>query len=163
MIEIPPNVILADENFSISQDVDLLLGANLFWKLLKGSPIQLKENQPYFENSKLGWILGGEIFLQNTNINLSSQIMTIHFESNLESQLVKFWEDEEVISKVNLTSEHLECENHFCKNTQRTDTGRFITKLPFRNDFTLGESYPLAFKQFMNLERRLQRNLHLNK
>ncbi|XP_011858571.1 PREDICTED: uncharacterized protein LOC105556107 [Vollenhovia emeryi] len=61
-IQIPESISLsnlADPRFNVPQRVDLLLGAGIFWSLLRGGRIRLSDSQPIFQNTHLGWILGG--------------------------------------------------------------------------------------------------------
>jgi hypothetical protein len=44
------------------------------------------------------------------------------------------------------------CENHFLRNTFRSESGRFVVKLPFKNAINLGESRTLALKRFLSQE-----------
>lgn len=48
-IKIPQNIELADPNFNQSTSIDMLLGAELFWKLLCAGQIQLNKDQPNFQ------------------------------------------------------------------------------------------------------------------
>jgi len=55
------------------------------------------------------------------------------------------------------------CEEHFKKHTPRDDTGRYIVRLPQREDKgRLGESYEEAKRRFHHLERRFQEHPDLH-
>ncbi|KAF2889828.1 hypothetical protein ILUMI_16345, partial [Ignelater luminosus] len=71
-IELPSNVKLADPDFNVSRDIDLLIGAQLFWGLLIDSPIQLKKDQPIFKTQTSS-------------------------DQCLELQVAKFWEHANII------------------------------------------------------------------
>lgn len=78
--------------------------------------------------------------------------------SNLESQLAKFWEIEEIPLDKPKSNEEIECESHFVKNTTRGNDGRYTVRLPFRKtDKRLGESR-IALKRLAALERKLNSN-----
>ncbi|KAL1447844.1 hypothetical protein WDU94_002711 [Cyamophila willieti] len=49
------------------------------------------------------------------------------------------------------------CESKFKESFSRTDSGRFEVSLPFKDDpeLCLGESYHVAHKRFLNMERKL--------
>ncbi|GBN92446.1 hypothetical protein AVEN_272817-1 [Araneus ventricosus] len=50
------------------------------------------------------------------------------------------------------------CEEHFIENYARNDKGRYSVKLPFKAERQdLGDSKGLAFRQFLNLEKRLMK------
>lgn len=57
------------------------------------------------------------------------------------------------------------CENHFIESTVRQKDGRFCVKLPFRvaSEDALGESYHIAKRRFLNLERKLNTKLNVTK
>jgi hypothetical protein len=58
-----------------------------------------------------------------------------------------------------LSSEEIHCENHFKANTGRDLDGRFIIKLPIKNEkLDIGESKNLALKRFYNTERKFAKN-----
>nr|CAI5837878.1 unnamed protein product [Callosobruchus analis] len=66
---IPDNLNLADPGFECPREVDLLLGANIFWDLLLDGKISLGKNMPTLRNIKFGWIITGTIPLSN-NLSL---------------------------------------------------------------------------------------------
>ncbi|XP_066585195.1 uncharacterized protein [Prorops nasuta] len=57
------------------------------------------------------------------------------------------------------SKEEIDCEDHFIKHVQRDDHGRYIVRLPFRdNRATLGFSYNIAVKRLLNLEKKFTVN-----
>lgn len=56
---IPPNIELADPSFNLPGEVDMLLGAGMFWDLIKSGKITLAENLPSLRATELGWVVGG--------------------------------------------------------------------------------------------------------
>jgi len=56
---ISPNLRLADSDFHVSADVDLLLGAEVFWNILCVGQIKATIEHPVLQKTLLGWILGG--------------------------------------------------------------------------------------------------------
>ena len=141
IINLPPNVTLADPNYNISQNVDLLVGAQLFWKLLLDGPILLGKNLPYLQNTKLGHILSGELITTIPAPSVSCNLVNCKPIFNYV-----FHQDE-------YKTNHLECEKHSVENTTRMSSEQFVVKLPVK-DLRLGESRPRAVKQFLNLENR---------
>ena len=57
---IPSGIKLADPRFNQPQQVDLLLGGQVFCELLKIGKITLAKGQPYLLNTKLGWVVSGQ-------------------------------------------------------------------------------------------------------
>lgn len=154
-ILIPENIQLADPAFNVSNQIDILLGAELFWKLLCVGKIKLANNQPYFQKTQLGWVVGGSFNYPNPSKTIACNLSL----RTLDQKLTKFWEIEEVQTKPNLSPEELECENHYQKTYTRDSTGRFIVKLPFKKVVRpLGSSRVYAQKRLFSLENKLNKN-----
>lgn len=157
-IEMPPNVVLSDPDFNLSQNIDLLIGADLFWDVLIGGPIRLRKEQPCFQETKLGWVVGGSIVLNSLIHKYSCNIST----NSLESQVERFWRDEEVLpANSSLSLDEVKCEKHFRENTCRNRDGRFVVKLPFKEDADIGDSHAIAINRFQHLERKFKNNPQL--
>ncbi|XP_069358401.1 uncharacterized protein [Maniola hyperantus] len=153
------NFQLADPTFNIPSDIDVILGAELFWCIIGTEQHSLGEHHPILRSSKLGWLIAGPIGpskkahkskpAQETSCNLVS------CDSDLSNEITKFWELEKVPTKTSYTEEERHCEKHFLQNTYRCDDGRFCVRIPLRCDKDcLGNSYALAERRFFNLERR---------
>ncbi|KAJ0175902.1 hypothetical protein K1T71_008076 [Dendrolimus kikuchii] len=67
-LNIPENIQLADPTFDVSSDIDLLIGADIFWDLLEQDKIRLPSG-PFLLNTKLGWVVSGPIFSKHSDIN----------------------------------------------------------------------------------------------
>ena len=154
---IPKTIKLADPTFNIPSNVDILIGSNTFWEILGNNKIILNKNLPQLRDTRLGWIVSGEI-----NTNASQGICSLTYNENLEiCRLVeKFWEIENgQTEKRQWSEEERMCEHLFLKTTKRLPDGRFIVHLPFKeNPSILGESRNLALKRFYYLEKKLQLN-----
>ncbi|XP_026471455.1 uncharacterized protein LOC113375724 [Ctenocephalides felis] len=59
--KIPPEIKLADPNYNISGRIDMLLGAGLFWSLLRKGFIKLSKTNTILQNTALGWIISSTI------------------------------------------------------------------------------------------------------
>lgn len=105
---------LADPTFNIPQKVELLLGASVFWDILRNGRIQLSSEQPVFQRTSLGWILGGRI----TPMGPSTRICCMITNEELSKQLKKFWEVERYELERTLTPE-ASCEKHFSNCSSR--------------------------------------------
>lgn len=58
---IPQGIQLADLGFNRPDEVDMLIGAELFWQLMQGGQVSLGEGMPVLQNTRLGWIVSGKI------------------------------------------------------------------------------------------------------
>ncbi|XP_071632821.1 uncharacterized protein [Temnothorax longispinosus] len=153
--EIPSNIKLADPSFNIPGKVNILIGADCFWNLLCVGQLTIGQNQLTFQKTKLGWIAVGPlkgIYSNSVRCNLSRS-------DDIDKQLMKFWEIEEVGHNKILSNEEKECEDHFAKTVYRNQDGRFVVIMPFKEDpRELGESKTTALKRLISLERRLQKD-----
>ncbi|XP_046801174.1 uncharacterized protein LOC124418555 [Lucilia cuprina] len=81
---------------------------------------------------------------------------------DLNTQLAKFWELEEVYDKPAQSNEDLFCENLYKNTTFRDENGRFVVSLPFKSEYSnnipLGNSRNSALSQFLRNESRLTNN-----
>ena len=62
--KLPSDIELADPSFNKSGSVDMLLGADVFWDLLKAGRITLADGLPSLRESELGWVVGGALPIQ---------------------------------------------------------------------------------------------------
>jgi hypothetical protein len=158
-LRIPQHLELADKAFNVKGPIDLLLGTGLFLSLLKDGQISLQNGHLRLQNTHLGWVLGGQLHLQGLG-TVSTNNVSINMD-NLNSLVGRFWEVEgyKPLCSNNLTKDEIKTENHFIQTFQKDVTGRFIVKLPSRNDvIELGDSHNLAKKRFLNLESKLIKN-----
>jgi hypothetical protein len=154
LIYIPPNIKLADPLFHKTRPVDLLIGAELFWNLLSDGRISQSGHQLHFQETKLGWVIAGSIKLKES-LKTSCHLSALS-QSTLEKQVAKFRILEEISHKNNLSSDELQCEDHFQNNFARDENGRFIVRLPFKNNkYDLGSSLEQTKKRFYSVERKL--------
>ncbi|XP_058128334.1 uncharacterized protein LOC131291478 [Anopheles ziemanni] len=157
--DIPEGITLADPTFYTPDKVDLLIGAELFFDILKPIQLDLADNLPRLQDSQFGWIVSGAIAEQQITI---PAMYSHHALVDIEKMIQQFWQIEEVPDVPERSIEELECENHFLTTYQRNESGRFIVRLPFNKQQTLlNNGRTVALKRFMMLEKRLLRNPEL--
>lgn len=93
-IRIPKNVVLADSAFNEPSNIDLLLGAGIFWRIISKESAPKKKGMPRLQKTLLGWIVGGE--LQITGCSTNNKICGILTDTPLKDQLERFWKLEEI-------------------------------------------------------------------
>lgn len=160
-IKIPRNITLADPEFNVRGEIDMLIGGEIFWDLICVGQIKPSKSDPIFQKTKLGWIVGG-----HTNQNFQSLTKPCNlFTQELNRNMERFWTIESVAGKKTHTKEEQLCENHFQETYHRNEEGRFIVELPVKPPGIpgLGNSYNTAVKRFTSLERKLNRNPELKK
>lgn len=150
---IPDDTILADPNFNVPSNIDILLGASHFWDCILNGQYSLGKNLPMLQNTKFGWLVSGTITQQ------SSKSLCYFSGTVNEFDLQQFWE----LESPQINSHTLinnECENYFTDTTFKNVDGRFVVRLPFKySPNLLGDSLKLATKRFIYLENRFKKDL----
>ena len=153
---------LADPGFNYPQEIDMIIGAAHYEDLMIGNN-RIKEQtcSIYYRLSVFGWLVNGQQNSKNVYASLQ-QTFFVSDESN--TNLQRFWEIEEVPEKKLWTPEELKCEEHFKATTKRRPDGRFVVKLPFKEEIgLLGDSLQQARRRLRSLLYRLERNPELYK
>lgn len=160
--KIPHGIQLADPNFNISSEIELLIGSDLYWDILKPDFIRGQRGQPHLQNTCFGYILAGSCAINASN-NHTAQSNCHMSINHLDQTLSKFWEVENLTTdKPILTPDEVQCETHFERTHQRLSDGRFQVNLPFNNQKPkLGYSRTSALKRFYNLENKLDKDCAL--
>ncbi|GFW45501.1 DUF1758 domain-containing protein [Trichonephila clavipes] len=148
---------LADPTFYIENEIDILLGADVFMALISGTPIMGPKDTPSALLTKLGHLLSGTV---NTQYNQNSSLIC-HTLLSIDHSLKGFWELESVPKNIPSKDEDELCESIFVNSHIHNTDGRYILKLPFRDDSSLGDSKEGALKRFYSLERKLHSNNQL--
>lgn len=160
-LEIPERVNLADPNFNENGPIDLLLGANVFWNLLCVGRIKLSNPNLFLSKTLLGWVVGGTFIENEHNIRaICNLALKTNANEVLSNLLERFWVQEEVdATQNNWSTEEIVCEEHFNNTFRRDQDGRFIVKLPFKQENAcLGDSSQMAMRRFISLERKFRKN-----
>lgn len=159
---IPSRIHLADPTYSTPSEVQMLLGADIFWDVLLNNHIALGKNKPTLIETTLGWLVTGSIQSSNTKSNTNqSHTVHCHFLNNeLEEKLDKFFELESVPTTQQIhTKGESECEQFFIQTTKRHPDGKFIVTIPLKDSpESLGDSKQQALIRFQSLERKFKRN-----
>ncbi|XP_049871187.1 uncharacterized protein LOC126370392 [Pectinophora gossypiella] len=155
-LNIPSDIQLADPKFYQPSDIDLLLGADIFWDVLGSARIKLGKDKPILQETLLGWIVAGSMAGKHCD---TPQPQRTLFSKDIHQQLSKFWELEEV-PKDNIPSfnDH-PCEKIFNETTYRDDDGRFCVQIPLHESpDVLGESYHIAEKRLFQMKKKMSKN-----
>ncbi|XP_058448823.1 uncharacterized protein LOC131428798 [Malaya genurostris] len=158
----PTDIILADPKFHEPARIDMIIGMEIYYDLLLDGLIRLGPEKPVLQQTALGWVVSGKVgVLPPSQSNTS--IVHICSSVALDNQLAMFWELESCRSSSIMSVEETECERHFAATTSRDSTGRFVVVLPKKPSVLsqLGNSYEIAKRRFLSLERRLHVNPNL--
>ncbi|GBO38712.1 hypothetical protein AVEN_153711-1 [Araneus ventricosus] len=146
-----------DKKESIESLDSLIKSAEYFYELLKPGQISLHDTNLRLQNSVFGYIVSGSL-LAKGEAEIHCWLITDN--SELEKTLKEFWEIKNIEreSEISVTREAEICEEHFLKNYSRTETGKFMVKMPFKEGPScLGESRKKAEKCLNSLWNRLRR------
>jgi hypothetical protein len=152
---------LADEQFYISREIDILIGADLLCDIvLGGGCLKINDHLPRAMNTVFGHVLTGPVTFAAYNpypqVTYFSQ--TFFCDTTTDQILERFWEVEDIPDKLE-SPKDLECEMIFKNNHRRVEGGRYQARLPFLSDAPdLGNSVPIAMKRFLAMERKLSTN-----
>ncbi|CAH1993892.1 unnamed protein product [Acanthoscelides obtectus] len=125
---LPVNIKLADPEFKVTRNIDILIGAEVFWQILESERINISKDLPILQNTKLGWVLAGPLSMPVTKTQCHLSVT-----DPLQNQLRKFWELEEIpFDSPAWSPEERLCEKHFIENLQVLENGRFMVSLPFK-------------------------------
>lgn len=98
----PENIQLADSDFCNSNEIDILIGTELFFHCLNGKKIILGENSPILQNTKFGWVLVGPLNLYDvpkSKIHSHCFLNLNESHEKLQETIEKFWQVENVGKK----------------------------------------------------------------
>ncbi|XP_014226809.1 uncharacterized protein LOC106652395 [Trichogramma pretiosum] len=157
-VHIPSNIRLADPQFHLPRPVDILIGAGLTLSLLSIGQHNLSKGRGdlILQKTQLGWVVAGGLDEPKQRNHVSCNLLGI------SEQLEKFWRIEDLDKDSSKSHEEILCERHFKNHTTRDNSGRYIVKLPFKDDKNnSGESREQALKRFYTLQRKLDSNLNL--
>lgn len=158
-LPIPTDLHLADPTYYIPSAIDILVGAEVFWNVLGNACINLGKNQPKLCDTKLGWIVSGPVALQPHPSSSQLAHVCNFSSSELDTNVCKLWELDSVSPKHLLSREERACEKSFYDTTTRDEGGRFVVTLPLKDDpRVLGDSYAMAKRRFLSLERKFERD-----
>lgn len=150
------DITLADPDYNLSRPIDILLDAHVFSEILMNGLVKGEVNEPMAQQTRLGWILSGNV----------TKTFNCNVVVNEVNDLSKYWEVEDINGDAcnSMTSEERYCEEFYTATTKRLSDGRYAVRLPMKPNFNqlLGKSKPRAVAQFMQLERRLGKDVKLS-
>lgn len=160
------NLKLADPSFDQPNKIDLLLGADIYGKILLEGVVKGSQGAPIAQKTALGWILSGPILREKTMPQ--NTVRVNHVNVNDNELLKQFWEMESDNSimppKKDYSEEERRCQEIYAATTKRDSSGRYVVKLPFREENPRckeGKLEIIAARRFSQLERRFDKDPQL--
>ncbi|GFT28570.1 DUF1758 domain-containing protein [Trichonephila clavipes] len=131
-LNIQDSIELADSNFHMLGQIDILIGSELFFEILNPEQHYLQEGNVILQNTKFGYLVTGTLpqSQQQANCCLIS-------EPSLDITVKKFFELESLpddSKEITKSEEEIYCEEHFVSTYKRDKTGRFIVRLPIKEN-----------------------------
>ncbi|XP_070068060.1 uncharacterized protein [Drosophila takahashii] len=161
-----PNLQWADPTFRQSSQIDVLIGADILPSvLLSGTKTNICGSL-FGQETIFGWVLTGLVSMSTSNrVSAFTTQITKTSEASLDKLLTKFWEVEDLPSKMVKESDSV-CESNFLRTTTRDASGKYVVTLPFCDPdhcgSELGYSRSIELAQFLRNENRLRRDTPLN-
>ena len=114
-----------------------------------------------FENKEFDILIGADYSMRSIKYKIRTNYCVSI--SDLQLDLQKFWEIEECPKHTILNEAERKCEEHFKTTHSRTLTGRYIVRLPFKDEAPkgLGCSLRSAISMLAKSERRLKNDRDL--
>lgn len=179
-INIPTGVTLADVDFNIPSEINMLIGADIFFQVLLPEPVEVLQPaasqfteqtvqqqhlQPRLISTRFGHVIAGALTDHAVSDKSNVSLLCIHDKGGLEvnKTLQQFWSTESVPQYFSEKgSEHDLCEGIFKETTILKDK-KFQVNLPLKISLdevkdTLGNSFDFALYRFLSLERKLHKN-----
>ena len=154
---------LADFHSGDGAEIDIIIGLDYYWEFLTGGCIRREQGGPTALESKLGWILSGQIpscgESKTTSANLSQthvlRIAEVSETESLENQLARFWNLEGL--GINMDGES-SVYDHF-ENKIKFSDGRYEVSLPWKSERPiLPDNYAISRKRLRSLYGKLKEN-----
>ncbi|KAH9645383.1 hypothetical protein HF086_016411 [Spodoptera exigua] len=112
---------LADPDFNISQNIDLLLGAEVYSEILLEGLLKTNTSSVIAQQTHLGWIVCGNY-----------KTFNCHVIVNNIQDLAQFWEQESLQEEKEDFDPDNKCEQLYKETTTRLPDGRYQVRLPSR-------------------------------
>ncbi|XP_055714278.1 uncharacterized protein LOC129808526 [Phlebotomus papatasi] len=159
-IDIPRNFHLADPDWQSRKPVDILIGGQFYWEILRDETHYLGSGLPLMKNTTFGWVVVGSCDNSTVNSNLVTCNLTTL--ENIEQTLRKFFTIEDVPKQSSSKEEHKQVEELYSSTTTRDADGRYIVQLPFNSNLEkLQTNRSSAMRQLHFLETKLKKDVDL--
>ncbi|CAI6360469.1 unnamed protein product [Macrosiphum euphorbiae] len=162
--QLPPQLVnkfshlaLADPQFDCTAPVELLLGADVYSRVMDGKRVLLDPSLPAAYGSIFGWIVIGPVPEVEPDTCRSHVAVTLSV--SLEDMVHRFWQVEEPDTAPATFHDEGQCEAVYSAERYRDITGRYVVPMPFKplhRDELFPGSRQIAIRRFQNLERKLQ-------
>ncbi|XP_075163012.1 uncharacterized protein LOC142235634 [Haematobia irritans] len=152
---------LADPYFYRPGQIDMLLGSDVLPFILRPGVQKNVSGNLLAQETEFGWILSGPSRARPVSCYASF----VSSSDTLNEEVRRFWELEEIPSTKRPSENDIWCEKFYNDTTIRQADGKYVVRLPFRDDLpttaALGTSRRAAMGQFLRLESTLKKSPEL--
>ncbi|GFU62856.1 integrase catalytic domain-containing protein [Trichonephila clavipes] len=153
-IKLPQNIRYADAEFNIPKPIDILLGGEIFYELLKSKQIKLHDNSIILQDSVFGYIVTGSIQNEPSNYYFCNFI-----QDQVDRNLTKFWDLEAIGIKAESSCDPDDQAMQHFKSSVRFNSGRYEVGFPWKGHTQeLNDNFSVAEKRVKSLTRRFIRD-----
>ena len=145
------NIIINDVDPSLDRNIDMLIGADVWGKLMTGQKYELVDGPTAIE-TRLGWTITEKV----KGNQKDDTIALVHDLFINESKISDLWTLDvlgikDPIEKINFDSKNERVKTNFLKSICKDEKGRFSVELPWKEDFApLTDNYNLARARLEN-------------
>ena len=151
---------LADPNFNVPSQIEMVIGSDILPFILKQGIKHNVAGNLLAQETVFGWYISGPV--SDDEVAIFTTVVSEDQTPSLSDLLKKFWEIEEIPSSRINSSEDNFCEKLYSETTYRQPDGKYVVKLPFKDNFpdtiSIGSSKNAAFGQFNRMEKNLKKN-----
>ncbi|GBN85004.1 hypothetical protein AVEN_184931-1 [Araneus ventricosus] len=154
-VDVSEFVSLADHSFNVPDKIDMLLGAESFYELLRPGQIYAQNLQLLLQNTVFGYVVSGSV----DQVAEDRVHCGLILDDYLNKTLKQFWEIESVDIECTGNTEASFCADYFVRTHKRNKDGRYVVSMDLSRDPScLGNSKDMAVRQLNSLWKRLSRD-----
>ncbi|GFW49870.1 integrase catalytic domain-containing protein [Trichonephila clavipes] len=155
-LDMPNEIKLADYKFNIPGKIDVLLGAEIFYELLRPGQIYCGDSRLLLQNTVFGYVVSGSVGDEVRDNNIHCGLIR---DSDLNTTLRSFWELESIGVKNENCSSEEDVSFEMFKQRVHFKNGRYEVELPWKRDSNeLSDNFSLAKRRLGSLMRKMQRD-----
>ncbi|GFW35118.1 integrase catalytic domain-containing protein [Trichonephila clavipes] len=155
-LDMPNEIKLADYKFNIPGKIDVLLGAEIFYELLRPGQIYCGDSRLLLQNTVFGYVVSGSVGDEVRDNNIHCGLIRY---SDLNTTLRSFWELESIGVKNENCSSEEDVSFEMFKQRVHFKNGRYEVELPWKRDSDeLSDNFSLAKRRLGSLMRKMQRD-----
>ncbi|XP_040175960.1 uncharacterized protein LOC120908720 [Anopheles arabiensis] len=153
--KIQETCILTDPSFNRPETIDIILGTTHFYEILRTGRLSLGDSLLILQETEFGWVVSGSATITEPMSPVKCAVAT--HTNELDNLVKQFFAIEDLSNTPSWSIEERACEDHY--TATREEDGRYMVQLPRKPEMIgkLGDSRTIAFRRFLALERRLQR------